>query len=126
MEDELTTSRLVAVVDDDRIMREALASLVEVLGYEARAFESAEGFLAAHEAGSFGCLITDVRMPGMDGLKLQQGLRKLDPGLPVVFVTSYDDEATRRRATRAGARAVLSKPANADLLDRYLASAIPQ
>ena len=91
-------------------MREALFELLEVAGLSPRAFASAAAFLADYEPGSADLVITDVRMPGIDGLELQERLRAVAPTLPVVFITGSSDPDTQRRAMAAGAYAYLSKP----------------
>ena len=106
----LSNPPLIAIVDDDRAVREALCDLFQVEGLTARTFESAAAFLAAERLDRFDCLITDVRMPGMDGLALQQHLRASGRSMPVIFLTSSTNEATRDRALRAGASAWFSKP----------------
>lgn len=111
---------LVAIVDDDRAVREALCDLLQVEGLSARAFDNAAAFLAKFGLSGFDCLITDVRMPEIDGLELQRRLRALGSPLPVFFITSYDDEATRRRAFQGGATAFFAKPVDEEALLRTL------
>lgn len=101
-------------------MREALADLVEVFGFARRTFDSSESFLAAHVPGLFGCLITDLNLPGDNGLQLQQHLKVLEPSLPVIIISAQTDSCTRERALRSGARAFLTKPINDQVLLRYL------
>jgi two-component system response regulator FixJ len=100
----------VYVVDDDDAVRESLGMLLEASGYEVRTFASPEDFL--HAAGSldFGCVLADLRMPGMDGLELQRRLADLDLKLPVVVVTAHGDVATAVEAMRAGAIDFVEKP----------------
>lgn len=114
----------IAVVEDDRHMREALASLIELFDYDGCAFEGPEKLLSTFTAGRFDCVISDVRMPGMDGLELQRRLAFLDPALPIIFVTSYEDSATRRRAIEQGATVVLTKPVSADILHKEISAAL--
>jgi FixJ family two-component response regulator len=117
---------VIAVVDDDDGMREALSELIEVLDFESRPFEGGHSLLADFRPGVFDCVVSDVRMPGMDGLELQRRLRELDSSLPIIFVTSYDDTVTRSRAFEMGARTVLAKPVNADELFGHISDAIGQ
>ena len=109
---------VIAIVDDDGDMRAALGDLLLVEGLACRAFESAEAFLASYAPGAFTAVITDVRMPGMNGLELLAHIKRSDPDLPVIVVTSAMDAQTHKRATDGGAWAFLVKPVrNADLLD---------
>ncbi len=109
--------RVIAIVDDDREMRDALCDLLLVEGIACRAFESAEAFLAAYAPGAFASLVTDLRMPGMTGLDLLARIKRSDPELPVIVVTSSSDTQTRRVALERGALALLVKPIRtADLL----------
>lgn len=100
----------IAIVDDDREVRAAIADLLQVTGFESRTFHGAQAFLAAHAPGRFAGVITDVQMAGMSGLELLARLRLSEPDLPVIVVSSASDPATRRKALAAGATAVLSKP----------------
>lgn len=115
---------VIAVVEDDLHMRQALASLVELFDYEGHIFEGPEMLLSGFAAGQFDCVISDMRMPGMDGLELQRRLKLMDPQLPVIFVTSYDDAATRSRAIDQGAKTVLTKPVSAVILQEEIAAAL--
>jgi len=113
----LSKPPLIAIVDDDQAMREALFDLLQVEGFSARAFADAAAFLAAAAVTEFGCLLTDVRMPGIDGIELQQCLRARGSSMPVIFVTSDEDGVTRTQAMNDGATAYLTKPlANAELV----------
>ncbi|WP_436049578.1 response regulator transcription factor [Phenylobacterium sp. LjRoot225] len=113
---------MIAIVDDDSEMRAALCDLLLVEGLACRAFASAEAFLAAHAPGAFVSVVTDLRMPGMTGLELLARIKRSEPDLPVIVVTSAIDAQTRQRAMDGGARAFLVKPIrDADLLS-HLAS----
>jgi FixJ family two-component response regulator len=101
---------LIAVVDDDEAVRDALLSLLQVEGLRALGYPSAGAFLVDFAARNFGCLITDVRMPGMGGLDLQCCLIMMGSSIPVIFVTSAEDEATLAQATAAGAAGFFYKP----------------
>lgn len=107
---------LIAIVDDDEAMRQALSDLLEVAGFSARAFDGADRFLAEYAARPFDLVITDIRMPGIDGIELQARLRALGSSIPVIFVTSASDAATRDRAQEGGAFAYLTKPMSDELL----------
>ena len=115
---------LIAIVDDDMAVRDALTDLIEVFGFEGRAFDSSESFLAAHTPGLFDCLITDLNLVGESGLQLQQRLQELEPRLPVIVISAQTDPAGRARALGFGALAYLIKPINDQVLLRHLASAL--
>jgi FixJ family two-component response regulator len=108
---------VVAAVDDDYRVRESIESLLASAGFIPWIFASAEEFLQSGTLSSAACLITDVRMPGLDGLELQRRVSLDRPGLPVIFVSAHYDDETRRRAMSQGAAAFLYKPYDAvDLL----------
>jgi len=103
-------SEMVAIVDDDPLAREGIRELVESLGYKARAFVSAQDFLQSGAIARTGCLITDLQMPGLSGLELQERVQALGYGTPVILITAYPNEKHRSRALSAGAIGFLSKP----------------
>jgi FixJ family two-component response regulator len=108
---------VVAAVDDDFRVRESIESLLASAGFTPWIFASAEEFLQSGTLASAACLITDVRMPGIDGLELQRRVRFERPELPVIFVSAHYDAETRSRAMGQGAAAFLYKPFDAaDLL----------
>ena len=112
-------SRIVYVVDDDPAMRHSLAWLIATLGVPVESFASAEEFLRAVRPNQPGCLVTDVRMPGMSGLELQDTLSRAGSLLAVVVITGHADVPMAARAFRAGAVDVIEKPFNDQiLLDR--------
>jgi len=98
------------VVDDDVGMRDSLTILLESSGYRVRAFESAVAFLTSDGPGQSGCVVTDVRMPGMDGLELQDQLRSRQSSLPMILMTGHADVPLAVRAMKAGAVDFLEKP----------------
>ena len=104
---------IVAAVDDDFRVRESIASLVESAGYTPLVFSSAEEFLQSGTLAAAACMITDVRMPGMDGLELQRRVRLERPELEVIVISAHYDEATRQRALDQGAAGFLNKPFDA-------------
>lgn len=109
---------IVVAVDDDFRLRESIQSLVESAGYGAQVFSSAEEFLRSGTLASAACVITDVRMPGMDGVELQRRIRLERPKLPVIFVSAHYDAQTRQKALDEGAVDFLYKPFDAaDLLE---------
>jgi FixJ family two-component response regulator len=104
--------KLVAIVDDDQSVRSALYGLMKAVGLEARAFASAEEFLESDDQRRTGCLIADIRMPGMSGLELQARLNATESRIPTIFITAHGDEKTRNRALQAGALDFIPKPFN--------------
>jgi FixJ family two-component response regulator len=110
------TSPVVAIVDDDRSVLSALKDLIESAGLSARCFGSAEEFLAADQRNRTGCLVADIRMPGMSGLELQAALMAERSRIPIIFITAHSDGITRMQAVTAGAVECLSKPFDDDVL----------
>ena len=100
----------VFIVDDDASVRDALALVFSVRGYRTAVFSSAEDFLNAWQASWTGCLLLDIRMPGMDGLSLQERLINMNCTLPVVVITGHGDVGSARRAFKANAVDFLEKP----------------
>ena len=115
---------MIAIVDDDKAVREATKSLVRSLGYSASTFASADEFLKSEQVSNTSCLITDVHMPGLSGLDLQDRLIARGHRIPIIFITGYPDDSVRARAMKAGAVAFLSKPYNHDHLLGYLDKAL--
>jgi FixJ family two-component response regulator len=101
---------IVVAVDDDSRIREALESLLDMAGYESRVYSSAEELLRSGTLESAACLITDVRMPEMDGIELQRRTKATYPRLPVIFVSAHFDDNIRRRALHGGAADFIYKP----------------
>src|SRR5256885_8313702 len=95
-------SRLVAILDDDELMRSALQGLLKAVGLPAESFASAEEFLNSGQQHQVACLITDIRMPGMSGLELQAKLNAERCKIPIIFITAHGDEKMRMQALRAG------------------------
>jgi FixJ family two-component response regulator len=115
---------IVAVVDDDPRVRESLESLIASAGLTARVFSQAGDFLRGGHLAAAGCLITDVRMPGMDGVALQRQVRSLRPELPVIFITAHHDDEVERTALAEGAASFLRKPFDAGELLRATRAAL--
>jgi len=101
---------VVFVVDDDPSIRRSLGSLLRSVGHEVRLFASAQEFMSAERPDAPGCLVLDVRLPGMSGLTFQQELAKAGIYIPVIFVTGHGDVPMTVRAMRAGAVDFLTKP----------------
>lgn len=113
----------IAIVDDDESMRRAIRALLQAAGLPALAFTSAEEFLSSGQQHEIGCLITDIRMPGMTGLELQAKLNAEQIRVPIIFVTGHGDARMRMQALRAGAVEFLAKPFDGDrLLDSVRAA----
>jgi FixJ family two-component response regulator len=111
-----TKPRLVAILDDDELMRSALQGLLKAVGLPAQAFASAEEFLKTEQRHQIACLIADIRMPGMSGLELQAKLNNERCRIPIIFITAHGDEKMRMQALRAGAVEFLAKPFDDEVL----------
>jgi FixJ family two-component response regulator len=108
---------LIAIVDDDESMREALRGLIKSVGYRAEAFASAEAFLSSRRVSGTSCLIADVMMPGMKGPELHRHLVAAGKTIPTVLITAHADDSVRERALEDGIIGYLSKPfSDEDLL----------
>jgi FixJ family two-component response regulator len=116
--------QLVVGVDDDFRLRESLKSLVESAGYAALVYSSAEEFLQSGTLARANCLVTDVRMPGMDGVELQHRIRLERPELPVIFISAHQDDEARKRALDEGATRFLYKPFDGAELLRTIEGAL--
>jgi FixJ family two-component response regulator len=106
----LAEKSLISIVDDDRLVREAIACLLRAYGFKAEPFASAASFLSSDVRHRTDCLIADVQMPGMSGTELFSQLVASGEAVPTILVTAYADERDRRRALRAGVQSYLSKP----------------
>jgi FixJ family two-component response regulator len=122
MEDEVMP--IVAAVDDDFRVRESIKSLLESAGYAPFVFSSAEEFLQSGTVATATCVITDVRMPGMDGVELQRRIRLERPRLPVILISAHHDAQVRQAAIDEGAVDVLYKPFDAADLLKIIQSAV--
>ncbi|MGB2659407.1 MAG: response regulator, partial [Pseudolabrys sp.] len=101
---------MIAIVDDDDSFRRATTSFVRSLGYGTATFDSAEAFLGSDSIHDTDCLITDVQMPGMTGIELQDRLIAQGHRLPVIFITAFPEMTARAQALAAGAVGFLAKP----------------
>jgi FixJ family two-component response regulator len=101
---------MIAIVDDDDLMRNALQGLLKSVGLPTQAFASAEEFLNSGQQHQVGCLVADIRMPGMSGLELQAKLNADHCRIPTIFITAHGDEKMRMQALRAGAVEFMAKP----------------
>jgi FixJ family two-component response regulator len=123
-EPAVSARSLVSVVDDDESVRESLPDLLREFGFAARAFSSAEEFLASDCVGHTKCLILDVAMPGMTGPQLQRELRRRRCQIPIVFITAHGDEGVRPRLLKEGATECLLKPFSDTALREALDAAL--
>lgn len=117
-------TKLISVVDDDESIGRSTCLLLQSFGYRAAAFASAESFLRSNRLRDTSCLILDVQMPGMNGIQLQNHLSVEGCGIPIIFITAYDDKESCRRAMQAGAVAFLRKPFSDDQLLVTIRSAL--
>ena len=115
---------MVAIVDDDESVRSALLGTMKAAGLTALAFASAEEYLASGVQSETGCLIADIRMPGMSGLELQAKLEAEHRQIPIVFISAHGDEEMRLRALRGGAVEFLAKPFDREVLLEYVRTAL--
>ena len=105
---------MISIVDDDPSMRDMLVSLIRSLGYDARAFASAEEFLASDDFESFACAITDIHMPGMNGFELKEQLGRHASQVPVIMITARTEPGLEEQAISSGAVCFLRKPFEAE------------
>jgi FixJ family two-component response regulator len=101
---------IVFIVDDDDAVRDSLRLLMKSVGLRARAFDSAESFLRSYRPETTGCLVLDIRMPGMSGIELQRELARRDYSLPIIFITAHGDIPMAVQAVRSGAVDFVQKP----------------
>ena len=101
---------MISIVDDEECVREAVRGLVRSFGFDAYAFSSAETFLKSSRLSDTACVITDIQMPGMSGMELQDVLIAQDRPVPIIFMTTFPDERIRQRVLNAGAVGFLVKP----------------
>ena len=111
---------MISIVDNDENIRQALMGLVRSLGYKAATFCSAEEYLRSGRLRDTSCLITDVQMPGITGIELQERLARDGHTTKVIVITGLPDEELRRRALKAGAFGFLRKPFDEGRLIEYL------
>ena len=107
---------MVAVIDDEESYRAAVQRLLKSAGFSVDAFDSAEAFLNSGQQYQTGCLIADIRMPGLSGLDLQAKLNSEHCPIPTIFITAHGDEKMRLQAMRGGAVKFLTKPFDGETL----------
>jgi len=120
----LKDTSVIAVVDDDQSIREALENLISSVGFEVKLFASAEDFLDSDTSLQTDCAILDVRLPGISGLELQQRLATDGQSIPVIIITAQGDDKTQDKAVAGGAIAFLRKPFKEEVLLAALESAL--
>jgi FixJ family two-component response regulator len=120
----MLTSSLVSIVEDDQFFRESMRRLMRSLGYDVVAFPSAADFLASPRLAETACLIADVHMPAMTGLKLHEYLNEAGYAIPTILVTAYPDDVDRARALNDGVVCYLRKPVDEQHLIRCLRAAL--
>ena len=106
----MSDAAIIFVVDDDPSMRRSLEALLRSVALDVRLFSSAQEFMQAERPDAPGCLVLDVRLPGMSGLAFQEELAKTGVALPVIFITGHGDVPMTVRAMKAGAAEFLTKP----------------
>ena len=114
----------VFIIDDDPDVRESLSRLVRAAGFAVEAFDSADAFLSAFVEDRPGCLVTDIRMPGMNGLELQERMRSEGSSMPTIVLTGHGDVPGAVRALKGGAIDFLQKPYEPDVLLVRIAEAL--
>jgi FixJ family two-component response regulator len=110
----------IAIIDDDESARATMSSFVRSLGFDANAFSSAEEYLLSPQRCRSSCLISDVQMPGMNGLDLQTHLAAQGLRVPIIFITAFPDDKVRSRALAQGAVCILDKPFEREALLRCI------
>ncbi|MBR0932128.1 response regulator transcription factor [Bradyrhizobium jicamae] len=122
----MSSPPVISIIDDDGSVRTATDNLVRSLGYVVHTFASAEEFLCSSHRNDTSCVITDVRMPAMSGLELQDHLVNSGQRLPFIFITAFSVESDRARALKAGAICFLIKPFDGEALIKCLDAALAQ
>jgi FixJ family two-component response regulator len=120
----MSNNPVIVIIDDDEAVRIATSCLLRSYGYDTRVFASAEDFLNSGMDAEASCLITDVQMPGLGGMELQQILIARKCPIPIVFITAFGNEAVRNSALAAGAFCFLEKPFDGDAMVRCLQDAL--
>jgi two-component system, LuxR family, response regulator FixJ len=120
----LSNSQVVHVIDDDAAVRQSLAFLLKTAGFAVRVHDSATAFLKVLPVAQAGCIVTDVRMPEIDGLELQRRLRARKVAMPVIVITGHGDIALAVEAMKAGAADFIEKPFDDEVLLGAIRSAL--
>jgi FixJ family two-component response regulator len=120
----LTKIGIIAIVDDDEPLREALGSVLKAAGFSIDTFASAEDFLFSPQREEIACLILDVRLPGMSGLELQRRMIETGDATPIIFVTAHGDASLRDHVIKSGASGFLNKPVRSEALLKEIYAAL--
>jgi len=120
----LANTGIIAIVDANEPLREALGSVLKAAGFATATFPSAEEFLDAADNQSTACIVLDVRLPGMSGIEMQRRLTETNSSIPIIFVTAHGDSSLRDLLMKAGAAGFLNKPVRSDTLLREIRAAI--
>lgn len=116
---------IVHVIDDDSALRDSLDFLLRFAGFSVKLFESAETFLTALPCIAGGCVVTDIRMQGLDGIELVQRLRQTHHAMPVIVITGHGDVPLAVKAMKLGATDFFEKPFDGEALIAAVRSAAP-
>ena len=120
----MKSATVISIIDDDATVRDGIADLIISLGYAVHTFKSAEEFLDSTYLKNTACLITDLQLPGLNGIDLLDQLRVAGHRIPMIVITGFPTAQTRARALAAGAIAVFAKPFEAAILVNSLESAL--
>lgn len=123
-QETIVQRKMISIIDDDEGVRSGIASYFRAAGLDVRAFDSAEAFLASPVRSSTDCLVTDLHMPGIDGLELQRRLNGSGRTFPVIVMTGFPTEQARDQAAKLGAAAFLAKPVDPDNLLEHVETAL--
>lgn len=115
---------MISIVDDDESVRDATKSLLRSSGYTAQSFGSAEEFLESAQIAETDCLVTDVQMPGLSGVELQDRLLSDGHDVPTIFISAFPNPRLERQVLKSGAIAYLRKPFNEEELLEYIGAAL--
>ena len=121
---EIQESKLIAIIDDDESMRDSVSDLIESAGFEARCFGSPKAFLESDLHSKASCLIVDIFMPTMSGLKFQARMKQEERNIPIIVITAYDNAETRAQVMKEGVVAFLPKPFDYQLLLKTVRAAL--
>ena len=123
-DEQLQNAPIISIIDDDESMCCAIKSLVTSLGFGAYTLASAQKFLQSPHLDHTSCVITDLQMPGLNGIELQKSLLAQGRHIPIIFVTAFPEERLRARALAAGALGFLGKPFESETLIKLIDKAI--
>jgi FixJ family two-component response regulator len=120
----LRDAPVISIIDDDESTRNGAVRLLRSVGFVAHAFSSAPAFLQSEQLTKTSCLISDIQMPEMSGIQLQDALRARGHDIPIIFITAFHDDKVRAQALARGAVGFLSKPFDSETLLRCLDTAL--